>query len=620
MAKKKGSEFRAYPWINKRLGLKGWNTRNPNRNINGQVYAQQECLEHPKIKAGLGLQKPENVVAIEPDLFWIIEAKPDQAKLPTALAEARAYAERINDANGEVLAPVVTGVAGNEEDGFEVENNVLIDGEWETVTLKGHPLSRVMSATEIKYLLSKNTADLKRPELSVAEVVAVSSTINKRLHIAKVSKEERARLVALLLLALGEDPTLRHRGAAKTFLDDINSRAETVFQNAGKMQLWKLVKIDSAASNNAEIARELNFIIGLLRETDIVHAAKHDDILGIFFESFLRYGNTSKELGIVLTPRHICWLACEALGIDQNSVVYDPAVGSGGFLIAALNKVRNSSGEAAAKKFAKTNLFAAEDEGRIAALAFINMHFRGDGKHNIHLGSCFAASLQTPTKKAKHPRFTAPPSSDETVERSYRRANRVLMNPPFALKDDDQSEVDFIDHGLEQLIEGGLLFVIIPASILYERKNKAWRERLLKKHTVKSVIAFPHDLFYPVSTETVGLILKAHMPHDKKEVLWARVIDDGFTKRKGYRVERENADYSTILKPIADALRTWVVHDSKLAASAGEFEFRQISNHELIPHSHLGTQMLDGGKYEEAALELYRGLATQQWDMQRVED
>lgn len=56
------------------------------------------------------------------------------------------------------------------------------------------------------------------------------------------------------------------------------------------------------------------------------------DILGRFYEQFLKYGNGSKEIGIVLTPRHITKFAVEVLNITSKDKVLDPACGSGGFL------------------------------------------------------------------------------------------------------------------------------------------------------------------------------------------------------------------------------------------------------------------------------------------------
>ena len=64
------------------------------------------------------------------------------------------------------------------------------------------------------------------------------------------------------------------------------------------------------------------------------------DLLGKFYEVFLKYGNGAKEIGIVLTPRHITRFAVQILDVEQHDIVCDPTCGTGGFLISALDHVR----------------------------------------------------------------------------------------------------------------------------------------------------------------------------------------------------------------------------------------------------------------------------------------
>jgi type I restriction enzyme M protein len=75
------------------------------------------------------------------------------------------------------------------------------------------------------------------------------------------------------------------------------------------------------------------------------------DVLGQFYEVFLKYGNGAKEIGIVLTPRHITKFAVEAVGISPSDIVLDPACGTGGFLVAAFDYVRQNATKPQLEKF-----------------------------------------------------------------------------------------------------------------------------------------------------------------------------------------------------------------------------------------------------------------------------
>ncbi len=45
----RSSEFSSYVFIKNDLERMGWNTKNPSKGHGGQVYTQQECLDHPEI-------------------------------------------------------------------------------------------------------------------------------------------------------------------------------------------------------------------------------------------------------------------------------------------------------------------------------------------------------------------------------------------------------------------------------------------------------------------------------------------------------------------------------------------------------------------------------------------
>jgi len=117
------------------------------------------------------------------------------------------------------------------------------------------------------------------------------------------------------------------------------------------------------------------------------------------------------------------------------------------------------------------------------------------------------------------------------------------MNPPFALKKEDEKEYKFLDYALGKLETGGLLFAIVPSPVMFREKGfKEWRETMLRRHTLKAVIKFPKDLFYPVGVHTSAVIIEAHVPHPKDaRVLWAS-LEDGFAKRKGVRKQMNESD------------------------------------------------------------------------------
>jgi type I restriction enzyme M protein len=103
--------------------------------------------------------------------------------------------------------------------------------------------------------------------------------------------------------------------------------------------------------------------------------------------------------------------------------------------------------------------------------------------------------------------------------------------------------------------DGALLFAIVPISVMVEEgEGGSWRRNsLLAHHTLRGVVSFPDELFYPIANQTVGLIVERGRPHDHAQaVFWTRIVDDGFRKSKGKRlpVKAGPNDLDRVLPPL----------------------------------------------------------------------
>lgn len=223
------------------------------------------------------------------------------------------------------------------------------------------------------------------------------------------------------------------------------------------------------------------------------------DVVGQFYGEFLKYtGGDGKGLGIVLTPRHITELFAHLANVTVNDVVLDPCAGTGGFLISALKhaQARPGATSSAVDAFKRSGLIGIEQQATMYALAASNMILRGDGKANLHQGSCFGSAISAAVKDQK-----------PTIG---------MLNPPYAKAKAGSSELDFVEHMLGLLAPGGMGIAIVPASCA---TSGSGRRRLLEKHTLDAVMSMPPELFYPVGVVTCIMVFTAHQPHaeaDKK--------------------------------------------------------------------------------------------------------
>jgi type I restriction-modification system DNA methylase subunit len=516
-----------------------------------QVHTQQECLAIKPIAEFLGQTHPENIVKVNETVYYVIEAKNERAKIDIALREARAdYADVINQSKV-AKAPFITGIAGNSEEGFIAASQFLKDGKWETITENGVDITGLLSRSQVDRIMSENTPHLKDVEINEKEFLKTAEEINGILHEGGVHKDIRARVISAILLALIEGTDINLDEAPTVLIDSINSRVDLELKRAKKPEFSKFVHIDTPSSedNHNKLKKAIVLTIQELLELNIRSAMKSGkDVLGRFYEVFLKYGNGAKEIGIVLTPRHITQFAAQVMDLQTNDLVLDPTCGTGGFLVAAFDEVKKKTSGVGDdwEKFKKWGLYGIEEQDFIVSLALVNMIFRGDGKNNVIGGDCFAKWL---TARTRNGNVIAEYLSTDSSSR-IPPITKVLMNPPFPKKKTDYKAYLFVEQALKQMQNGGVLFSVLPYSCMIKGGGYlAWRKRLLKENTLLSVVTFPEDLFYPVGVHTVGVFVKKGVPHgDSQHVLWFRALNDGRLKKKGKRLEHPKAknDYPLI--------------------------------------------------------------------------
>ncbi|MHC5732620.1 MAG: hypothetical protein ACYTXY_52955, partial [Nostoc sp.] len=95
----------------------------------------------------------------------------------------------INNSSQLIRSPFATGVAGNDEEGYEIRHFYLKSGEWKSVVVGTHPLQRMLSKKEALRIIDSDSPNLERPDLSISEAVQLSNQITETLHLAKVGKE-----------------------------------------------------------------------------------------------------------------------------------------------------------------------------------------------------------------------------------------------------------------------------------------------------------------------------------------------------------------------------------------------------------------------------------------------
>src|SRR3989339_585962 len=413
------------------------------------------------------------------------------------------------------------------------------------------------SKKQAQYILEHDKPEWSEfPDLPEEKYIDSALEINEILHNAGINKNKRERFIAGLVLAMSDGSKIDLREEdTTTLVGNVNNLIEKKLRQVEKHNFFPFLKLEIPPSteNHIKYKDAIKNTHKELEALDIKNAmASGKDILGEFYEKFLKYGNGAKEIGIVLTPRHVTEFAVEVLDVSCNDYVL--------------------------------------------ALALVNMIFRGDGRNNMSEGNCFQKNIELTNKKGNQTGEFVKRTSNELTKNPV--ITKVLMNPPFALKTEKDKERHFINYALSQMQDGGILFAIVPISVMVEGgSGKSWRKELLENNSLLSVVTFPEDLFYPVSVGTIGVFIKKGIPHNfnNQNVYFARGVTDGFRKKKGVRIFDEERERNQI-KEIKEELRAFLVNQNLLFKDIPEFKKickldTEDKNYELVPEAYIDSKI-----------------------------
>jgi type I restriction enzyme M protein len=567
----KAAEVRGEVLLTELLSAQGWNVERPPR---GELLRQHEYKAHPNLldifqgkskAAGGGAGLPEAVLvdreSLEP--LAVVEVKPDASQLQLAIREVtEVYGRACIDAD---YSPLAVALAGSSEDSFEVRVLKWAGRDWRPITYDGKPINWIPNREDVSRLRSHGSPLELRPSVPPPEVLAArADEINRLLRESKIQDAMRPAAVGAIMLALWQSKGNIRKEAAH-ILADINAACRSAFWKAKKAELAESLRVDEA---NQTLAVKTRRIVTILERLNVTVLTAEHDYLGQLYETFFRYtgGNT---IGQYFTPRHIASLMADILEVGPNDIVFDPACGTGGFLIAAMNRLLVSQGLSRSQmvKVIQKRLMGLDSEPVTAALCVANMILRGDGTTGVRRGDCFT-----------WPQY---PIGKTSV---------VMMNPPFPHKKTDTPPENFVDRALEALQQGGRAAIIVPMSTLVKKDRGAWRSRLLSRNSLNGVIGLPDDLFEPyASSYTAVLLLTKGIPHPtEKPVFFARLQNDGYKVRKGVKAPREGEELTATLlayrtRGSVPGLCGWAVVESGEALGPGLYvAARPLPDEEVI--------------------------------------
>jgi type I restriction enzyme M protein len=259
------------------------------------------------------------------------------------------------------------------------------------------------------------------------------------------------------------------------------------------------------------------------------------DVMGDAYEYLIKQfaDATNKKAGEFYTPRSVVRLMVDIVDPQEGETIYDPACGTGGMLLAAVEHVRARGGDPRTF-FGK--LYGQEKNLTTSSTARMNLFLHGLEDFAIERGDTLRSPVFTDAATGGLATFDVvianPPFSLEAWGRE------LWENDPWGrafagLPTDKNGDMAWVQHMVASMAPGtGRMAVVLPQGALFRGGVEGQiRQHLLKADLVEAVIGLAPNLFYGTGLAACVLVLRRHKaPERRGKVL---IVDASTLFRRG---------------------------------------------------------------------------------------
>lgn len=233
------------------------------------------------------------------------------------------------------------------------------------------------------------------------------------------------------------------------------------------------------------------------------------DLLGAAYEYLIKFfaDSAGKKGGEFYTPGEVVRLLVQIVKPHAGNEIYDPTVGSGGFLIQSHQYVEEQG-----ENPNDLALYGQDSNGTVWSICIMNMIL-----HNITRFTIENADTLEDPQILDHGQI--------------RKFDRVLANPPFSQnysratlkfasrfrewcpETGKKADLMFVQHMLASLKPDGHMATIMPHGVLFRGgKEKLIREIFINDDVIEAIISLPPGLFYGTGIPACIIVANKNKP------------------------------------------------------------------------------------------------------------
>ncbi|MFD4643139.1 N-6 DNA methylase [Lentzea sp. NPDC058436] len=334
--------------------------------------------------------------------------------------------------------------------------------------------------------------------------------------------EYLGELTYLLFLKLANELDIERDVPSQFRWDALRSQPESVilerYQDAlralGVSSNPKLARIFEDSRTAIRSGHSLRRLIEGIASIDWYRGGQNG--IGDIYEGLIEKNATESRYGAgqYFTPRALVEALVSVSRPQGSDVIYDPAVGTAGFLVAA-------GLQSAGRSRHEPKLVGQELVRDVQRMALMNLQLHGlEG--DIRVGDTLSAN---PADVGASLCITNPPFG---VKGGLTSQQMDLLDFPTSNK-----QLAFIQHVYKSLIPNGRAVVVVPDNVLFESGvAAALRTHLLDNFDLHTILRLPAGIFYATGVRTSVLFFARTGPSQSTWVYDLRNGVAGFTKRR----------------------------------------------------------------------------------------
>jgi type I restriction enzyme M protein len=340
---------------------------------------------------------------------------------------------------------------------------------------------------------------------------------------------------------------------------------------------YKIGEIFGEIKNKIQSGYNLREIIDHVDELRF-RAQKEKHELSHLYEAKIRnMGNAGRNGGEYYTPRPLIRAIVQVVKPTIGERIYDPAVGSAGFLCESFEYHRQKPGLTTRdmKTLQERTFYGKEKKSLAYVIAIMNMILHGIEAPNIIHTNTLTENLADVQEKDRY--------------------EIVMANPPFGGK--ERAEVQqnfpirtgetaflFLEHFIRMLKAGGRAGIVIKNTFLSNSDNASvkLRQQLLESCNLHTILDCPSGTFQGAGVKTAVLFFEKGT---KTRKVWYYQLDPGRSLGKTNPLNDDDlAEFVKLQKTHADSPKSWTVDAGQIDKTSFDLSVKNPNGAEEVNH------------------------------------